>query len=527
MTKWAPLLGGLGAVALGFGLLTAILTAFQPTSDLAWVWGNLVVGVLLLGSAVVMNFDSLRERVNSGEGRRAGKYGSSALLGTLLTIAIFGTLGWLSTQYNKRFDWTESKVHTLSSQTLGVLEGLEEPVHVTAFFNKLDAPPIRDLLQRYEYASDRFVLEFADPTERPDLVLKYEIAEEDLARGLGRIAIGEQSLSLSEFSEPVITNALVKLTRTGGKKVYFLEGHNERLIDPESNLGAGNEGFSRAADALRNETYEVETLLLASMEDVPEDADVLIAAGPTRPFFDEEHMALQRYLEGGGALFVMIDPRANTDLLADLVGFGVRLGDDVIVDQKLALFGRATSPFAASYSPSHPITRELTEVVLFHMVRSVEVLPGAEDRYEVLASTGDGSWAERDLADWEASGRAQFGDGDLEGPVPLAVAGNPIWVAPGDKPVDARIVIVGDSDFVTNEIFDSFQNRDFFLNSVNWLMGDVENISIRPNSSRASRFQLSSEQFQRIEYLSLFVIPESIAIIGVFVWWSRRKGQGR
>ena len=86
MTKWAPLLGGLGAVALGFGLLTAILTAFQPTSDLAWVWGNLVVGVLLLGSAVVMNFDSLRDRVNSGEGRRAGKYGSSAMLGTLLTI---------------------------------------------------------------------------------------------------------------------------------------------------------------------------------------------------------------------------------------------------------------------------------------------------------------------------------------------------------------------------------------------------------------------------------------------------------
>jgi ABC-type uncharacterized transport system involved in gliding motility auxiliary subunit len=222
----------------------------------------------------------------------------------------------------------------------------------------------------------------------------------------------------------------------------------------------------------------------------------------------------------------MIDPRAKTDLLPDLEGFGLRLGDDVIVDQNLALFGRATSPFASSYG-DHPITAELTEVVLFHMVRSVQILPGAEDRFTVLARTGEDSWAESDLAGWEDSGRAEFGEGDLQGPVSLAVAGNPIATPAGDRDFGARIVVVGDSDFATNEIFDSFQNRDFFLNSVNWLMGDVENISIRPNTSRASRFQLSSQQFQRIQYLSLFVIPESIAIIGVLAWWSRRKGQGR
>lgn len=531
MTNWAPLLGGLGAVALSFGLLTAILAAFQPTTDLAWVWGNLVVGVLLLGSAAATNFEALRERLSSGEGRRAGVHGSSALLSALLTIAILGTLGWLSTQYNKRFDWSEAGVHTLTSQTIGVLEGLDSELRLTAFFNKLDAPPVRDLLQRYEYASERVILEFADPTERPDLVAAYGINEEDLARGLVRVAIGDESVELSEFSEAAITNALVKLTRSGGKKVYFLEGHNERVIDPESNVGVGNEGFSRAADALRNETYEVKTLLLASVEDVPEDADLLIAAGPTRPFFDEEHEALQRYVERGGALLVMIDPRANTDLSDDLGRWGVSLGNDVIVDQNLALFNRATSPFAASYSQEHPITRELSEVVLFHMVRSVEILPSAEGRYESLALTGESSWAERDLAAWEQSGRAEFGPDDLQGPVPLAVAGNPIEnpLPPGEdgQLPEARIVVVGDSDFATNEIIDSFQNRDFFLNSVNWLLGDVENISIRPNTSRASRFQLSNQQFLRIQNLSLFVIPETIAIIGVLAWWWRRRGQGR
>jgi hypothetical protein len=58
-------------------------------------------------------------------------------------------------------------------------------------------------------------------------------------------------------------------------------------------------------------------------------------------------------------------------------------------------------------------------------------------------------------------------------------------------------------------------------------MGDVEAIGIRPRLSRASRFQLSSEQFMRIRSLSLFVLPEAIAIIGVFVWWSRRRAPER
>ena len=39
--------------------------------------------------------------------------------------------------------------------------------------------------------------------------------------------------------------------------------------------------------------------------------------------------------------------------------------------------------------------------------------------------------------------------------------------------------------------------------------------------------QLSNEQFQRIQYLSLFVIPESIAVLGVLAWWLRRRGEGR
>ena len=88
-------------------------------------------------------------------------------------------------------------------------------------------------------------------------------------------------------------------------------------------------------------------------------------------------------------------------------------------------------------------------------------------------------------------------------------------------------MVFGDADFATNELIEAYRNRDLFVNTVNWLIGDVEAISIRPKLSRASRFQLSADQFLRIRSLSLFVLPEAIAVIGVFVWWSRRRAAGR
>jgi len=99
--------------------------------------------------------------------------------------------------------------------------------------------------------------------------------------------------------------------------------------------------------------------------------------------------------------------------------------------------------------------------------------------------------------------------------------GTPNLGATGEA--EPRLVAFGDSDFATNELFDGFLNRDLFLNSVAWLLGEVDHIAVRPNTARASRFQLSGEQFSLLRMLSLFVLPEAIAVLGVFAWWTRRN----
>jgi ABC-type uncharacterized transport system involved in gliding motility auxiliary subunit len=510
------------------------------------VYGNLVTGVLLLVVAGVRSIESLRERLGSGEARRAGKFGSSAVLSTVFAIAILWLLGFLATRYPVRFDWTEQKVHSLSDQTAKVLAGLDQDVQVLALYPAIDAQPIRELLDRYAYASPRFRVEFADPSERPDLLDKHQISEEQLGRGLVRVALGEESTQLTEVTEETLTNAMLKLTRTGEKTVYFLEGHNERPTTGEA--AAAKEGYGRAAQALANERYQTRPLLLASQGEVPSDADVVIVAGATRPLLADERAALTRYLARGGALLVMLDPRAKTDLVEDVRGWGIEVGDDIIVDRKLALFGRATSPFAGNYDSAHPITKDLRETTLFHVARSVRPKDDANPDAKTLVFTGEDSWAERDLDRFFNEAVAEFGADDLKGPVSIAVAEEIDLsgaAADGAKPADppkadgeavaeakeegappakrARIAVFGDSDFASNELIEAYRNRDLYLNTVNWLMGDVEAISIRPNRSRASRFQLSQEQFTGIRSLALFVLPEAFGVLGVLTWWSRRR----
>jgi ABC-type uncharacterized transport system involved in gliding motility auxiliary subunit len=539
MKRYASLLGGLGAVAVVFALVSFLIQLASGGGlllqrDLAFSLANLVVGLALLAVSFGSNLEQIRERMRSGEARRAGKYGSSAILSTALAIALLALLAFLSTRYHESWDWTEAKSHSLTDQSVKVLQGLAQPVKVTALFAQIAAAEAKDLLERYQKAApEKLEVEFVDPQAQPGRLAELGVEAERLEGGLLHVALGPESVDVKEVSEVALTQAIVKLTRQELKKVYFLDGHNERPIEGEK-AGEGD-GMKDAAEALRNENYQVETLLLAAKGEVPADANVVIAGGPTRPLHESEHAALARYLERGGALFVLIDPRAGTDLGADLAKWGIEVGDDVIVDRVQGLFGRPTTPFAAEYG-DHDITRELGDATLFHVARSVQPAESAKGAIAPIVRTGEQSWAERDMDRLLTKGEAEYNAGaDVKGPVSLAVAGTlelgaPPPPAEGEAPPapkGARIVVMGDSDFASNQLIREFRNRDLFVNTVNWLLGDVEAISVRPGQPRASRLQLSSEQFLEIRYLALFVMPELIALFGVIAWWQRRRAPGR
>lgn len=532
----ASLFGALGAVFFLFGLLSLLLLLAGAPTDLAWVWANIAIGLALLGGALVTNFETIRERMSSGEGRRIGKYGTSAIAQALILFVIVGALGFLANRYTKRWDVSEAGVHSISDQTRKVLAQQTQPVEITAFYAKLEQPNARVLLEKYQYVSDQVKVEYADPNQRPDLVERYGITPEKIGEGMLFVQIGEESVQVEQPNEEKLTNAIVKLTRQGAKKVYFVTGHDER---PAEGKGAdGKEGFARAADALRSENYQLETLNLETKAEVPEDADAVIVAGPTLPLRPGDAEKLDRYLARGGAMLAMVDPRANTDFGAVLSGWGVELGEDAVVDRLQSIFGQAMSPLAVP-SATHEITKDMNEVTMFPMARTLTASQVEGASFAPIVAGGENAWGERDLDRLFGEGVAERGDTDTPPPVTIGLAGTPkpsaappapAAPAEGEAPADPkqpRLVVLGDADFASNAAIDAYRNRDLFVNSVNWLLGDVESISIRPARSRASRLTLSAEQFTSIRSLALFVLPELIAVVGVWAWWSRRRAPGR
>ncbi|MBA7619084.1 hypothetical protein ES703_26416 [subsurface metagenome] len=89
----------------------------------------------------------------------------------VLVIGILFLLNYLSNQFFVRLDFTEDKRFTLSSATKDLLNNLDEPVTITAYFSG-NLPPqleqvkrdFRDMLVEYSNRSKGMVaFEFIDP----------------------------------------------------------------------------------------------------------------------------------------------------------------------------------------------------------------------------------------------------------------------------------------------------------------------------------------------------------------------------
>ncbi len=172
-------------------------------------------------------------------------------------------------------------MHTISDQTQKLLAGLEQDVQVVAFYPKLDQANARALLDKYQYASERVKVEYADPNARPDLVERYAVTPEKIGEGLLYVKIGEESVQIEQADEEKLTNAIVKLTRRSQQEGLLRHGSRRARGRGQGRRRQG--GFRTAADALRNENYRFETLNLETKPELPDDADVVIIAGATQP----------------------------------------------------------------------------------------------------------------------------------------------------------------------------------------------------------------------------------------------------
>ena len=502
-------------------------------------------------ASILLYLASQWRQVRRSFERRQTRYGTLAGTGIVLVLVIVVAINYVLARQNKRWDLTAARQYSLSDQTRRVLESLEAPVRILVFDREQQFPRYRDRLAEYAYLSSQVTIDYIDVDLQPALARQYEV------QTYGTIVFDYDGRveRVASDAEQDLTNGLITVIEGVHQTVYFLEGHGEK-----EHTGADRDGYSTVSGALGLDNFEVESLVLAQQSAVPEDATVLVIAGPQTDLLPGEVEALRVYLDRGGKLLMLIDPPSDSEatepegLLGLLREWGIEPGIDVVVDASgmgQLLGADASVPVVANY-PFHPITDRFNLLTAYPLARSVSAAtgnPGGRIAQSFLETSAQ-SWAEADI-DELATGQVELNEeaGDRPGPVTIGMAvsapappaeptvnpdaeGDEIDTA-GDEttteddetdatPPETRLVVIGDSDFATNGVVGIQGNRDMFLNTVNWLAQQENLISIRARDPEDRRLTLTADQQRRLFWLSLVLVPGFVLSTGVYTWWRRR-----
>jgi ABC-type uncharacterized transport system involved in gliding motility auxiliary subunit len=522
------LLGWLG-VALVFA---AVAIRFLKPEWIQWYNGLALAG---LACTLLYILSQWREVARSFSGRQA-RFGTLAVASALIVLGILVAINYLGSRHNKRWDLTSARQFTLSDQTKKILQGLEKPVQLRVFARSDEFERFRERLDEYEYASKQVKVEYIDVERRPTEANKYEVQ----MSGTVVVDYDGRIERVTSDGEQEITNAIIKAVQGRQHKVYFVQGHGEKLPD-----GSDRQGYSTISQALTSDNFAHDKLVLAQQKEVPADASVLIVAGPKTDFFTAEIDMIKAFLAKGGKVFFLLDPpdRLEAPPLTNVLGlvkeWGIDVGNDIVVDASGVgqMLGTGPEvPVAASYE-SHPITDRFNLLTAYSLARSVTATPGgsAGRSAQELVKTSQRSWAEADMKNLLAGGEVTLdaAKGDKPGPISLAAAASapaaeptalPASTPGSDEPPkpETRVAVFGDSDFVTNGLLGIPGNRDLFLNTVNWLAQQENLIAIRPKDPEDRRLTITADQERRIFWITVLLIPGLILLAGVQTWWRRR-----
>jgi ABC-type uncharacterized transport system involved in gliding motility auxiliary subunit len=249
---------------------------------------------------------------------------------------------------------------------------------------------------------------------------------------------------------------------------------------------------------------------LRESQEVPEDAAVLVLAGPRRPLAEQEIAILSDHLARGGRLLLLIDPDPTADLRQLLDTWSLEVEDGHLVDPISHVVPHEDNILV-------PKARNALGLPETYFLGATALIPkpGVPPSVEVsaLVWSSPESWLETDGAD----GEPRFDEGEDRGG-PLAIG-----ALVRALPEGARLAVIGDSDFATNRHFLNGGNGDLFLNAVSWLAAGQEVIAIDRKVLPVRRLLLSPEEARFLHLSSIGLLPSLLLVTAGIVWWRRRQ----
>jgi hypothetical protein len=505
-------------VALGLGAIAA----FGPLDDTAadqLYFGAWCAALLLIFSLALRLPLHLRPGV--------ARIASPAIAAAALALAVLANIALY--RHDAHFDATVSGRYTPPPELQTIARSLDHDVVLTYFYNSKDddAYAAKQVLAVVARQNPHLRIRTLDLDTELVAAREYGVKLYNTAvfEAEGRRTQIENTVDLRQMAY-----AIERVLQRRSQTVCFVTGHGEHYAPGHvhyshvETLGgdqpgrsdvieAPPDGLDRLKLALATIGYSDRAIEPAMSPVIPEDCAVVADIGATSAYAPAEVEMLRNYLAHGGHVLLAYDPRfpVAPGLALLLGGVGLAVEEGVVVDPTNH-YGTDPEEAAVPYYPPHPITEELA-LTVFPGARPLRLSgPIAGLTIAELVVTSKDSYV-RPL---DASVRTEH----ERGPQLLAAAVQGAWPAPGGAAF--RLVLVGNSGFAANAFFPYASNGDLAVSMVRWLSDDTATPLLKPESYSLPEMRLTHRQMQVTFLLVEVLLPLSVMVLGVVVWWRRR-----
>ena len=483
-------------------------------------WINVMfipLGLFLLGFFCAVLFD-IRMYIEFFTMKTTRKGMSMGLI-IILSFILVVSVNFLAVRHNKTWDLTEEKLNSLSDQSVQLLKNLDQDLSIKIFYRGEEASEekqkAKQSLEVFAESSPKLKIQYFDSYVEVMEAQNYLADLPDKDRGnlfVFAEYAGKKVKIDPPYGEEQITAALIKVTRKGEKKVYFTMGHGEHDLE-----STDAEGLKLFKTSLEEASFVVAPLNLIEKGGVPEDANIVIVAGPTTQFQEGELNWLRAYAKNGGRLLIAIDPGQRHNLAQLTKTFGVEFANNYILNEYNQLLGRsAAAAIGLYFDPGHEITRPFQTGRNYAVFDLASELRPAQDKavsiltVEVI-KTDKNSFTLNELAKTaRPTERKEFA---------VAIVSSGKWDDAATKEFQA--VVIGDSDFLTNKAFNQGLNHDFAMNGIATLANEKDLISIRSKQAKGTKMTMTRTTQLGVIFGGM-AIPLMLLITSGVVWFRRR-----
>lgn len=485
------------------------------------------------------------------------KFNFSTLIAFLIGIVVLIVvvpINLIVSYYDKQYDLTPQKQYTFTDTTKQLLNDTADK-KIEIFFleeenNLRDAPEFLVLYNAFKQLDERdnITVKYILPDKEPQLISELNpsgaitINEGDILVRCGDTVKEIDRHRIFEFtSEEVLKSNSVEELLSGAVKIvtsgslptiYFLTGHGEKTID---------DSYATVASMMKADNYDVQSLDLSQVDAVPENASIVLLAGPQKDITDDEKEKLLSFSEKGGSLSFLIAPVLSDvtfpNIESVLRTFELGIDYNIIVETVPEYEYQNHDGvqdehvFPVQYTPtSDSFTVDLTTDILTLLSENA-LVSGISNTRSVKKLADNNSFIEKssiitNLADEDGNystkalkaSNTKMTDADLSG-IELEFGYYSL-----NKETNAKMILLGTTDIIdTDNISDAVATtQSLYLSTITWLFNsDIEmNIGSKMNNYDYMAFESQEKAESSLKIFT--IVPICVAFIGLAVWLKRR-----